>query len=113
MNALDQQINWNLTATTTSVFPNSLKEPGSTFHILSETQWNTVEEQMPNARKGVRVLVHRRRITDFMGEIIIDFITERQDLPNGKRWKHITSYYRKEENHPYTYQYDASHLFVE
>ena len=104
-------INWNMKAITSTIFPEKLLEPGVTTDVLSEEKWTIVEEQMPNARKGDRVLVARQRVTDSFGEIIIDFITERADLPNGNHWKHITAYYRKGENHPYSYKYDASHLF--
>lgn len=88
---------------TTSIPPNTIA-PNITSH-----DWEKVETQMPHAREGVRVLVHRVYLD---GEIIVDYITERiEPSSSHNEWKHITAYHRKGERHPYPFQYNGSHHF--
>jgi hypothetical protein len=66
-----------------------------------------VEDRMPNARVGVRVLVRRHRqpyhiVSDRV--VVTDYITER--APSG--WIHVTVVYPEEERTPYAAPYDAT-----
>jgi hypothetical protein len=69
--------------------------------------WRMVEDRMPNARVGVRVLVRRHRqpyhiVSDRV--VVTDYITER--APSG--WIHVTVVYPEEERTPYAAPYDAT-----
>lgn len=77
------------------------------LRTLSLPRWTAVERRMPNARVGVRVLVHRHQ----QQNIIIEYITVRTPYDNRYGgWRHVTSAYLSGEPRPFSYQYDASHV---
>lgn len=81
------------------------------LRTLSLPRWTSVEQRMPNARPGVRVLVHRHRQSYHGHDVIVDYITVRAPLDNRYGgWYHITSAYLPHDTHPFPYQYSGAHV---
>lgn len=81
------------------------------LRTLSLPRWAVVEQRMPNARPGVRVLVHRH-VQSYNGhEVIVDYITVRSSCENRYGgWYHVTVAYVPGEEHPFPYQYSGAHV---
>lgn len=81
------------------------------LRTLSLPRWTAVEQRMPNARPGVRVLVHRHRQVNDGREVIVDYITVRAPVDNRYGgWYHVLSAYCVGEAHPFPYQYSGTHV---
>ena len=74
--------------------------------------WSYVENQMPNARAGVRVLVrrHRQSCHQMGGRVVItDYVTVRLPIQNRYGgWMRVVVSYLEGEPTPYPYRYDAT-----